>query len=753
VLSYFWEAANRDEFPIMYPSSREALEALGFVVDWPSPADSYRLFHELFVAIRETLGSTTWDTEAFLHWISELPFPGVDPDSFAHLARNATLNQQFVSGEGYPAAEVTLEAKRNITGVLKHLRRLQAALKPEVSHLFAGETRTSLAGAQSSWNTPSRFRDEAWAVFNSRAESYYQPSLQIGLTPQHAYWAFHFGSDTKDLQAAWSRAPEAFAAARAAGARVYVFPLEGEPQELASLDVPLDLQHRGVFVGWLVGKDNPTIRSPLLVEHIASDLRAFGPAVRSLIETTPLQPEDLAPQATIELIGAVRSAEHVQHDAARLAERGRIADWWSFKIRPEFRDALAGKTFYLNVYRQKAIIARYRVIDWRMTETNEGIPCPWPDAVADELQGLTAAGQQGSEQFRTWFLVDRIDPLDSQIGLDAFEWADSHATPTPSQLVSSFAYVVPAAADPWEELARRLYVEPAFLLEIQQLLRERKQLIFYGPPGTGKTYVAKRFAEAFIGGRGDVELVQFHPSYSYEEFVEGLHPAAVEGQISYSVVPGRLLEFARRAQEDEDGTYILIVDEINRANLSKVFGELFFLLEYRDETIPLAYSGRGFALPGNLFIIGTMNTADRSIALVDFALRRRFGFVPFYPDSAMRQLRTYLQEHGKQEYEYVADMLSEVNQAIQDPDFRLGHSYFMFQDPELLDAERIERTWRYSVEPYLREYWYDDDAQQTETFSFNEVRARVTPAGGADTSAHQPDIADDPGEPLTGGPA
>lgn len=182
------------------------------------------------------------------------------------------------------------------------------------------------------------------------------------------------------------------------------------------------------------------------------------------------------------------------------------------------------------------------------------------------------------------------------------------------------------------ELGRRLHLKPPdFLEQVERLIREKGQVIFYGPPGTGKTYVAREFALTLTDrDRTRVRLVQFHPSYAYEDFVEGFRPSERGG---FTLVPGPIREMAERAGADEDERpHVLIIDELNRGNVAKVLGELYFLLEYRDEEIRLQYSQMPFRLPGNLWIIGTMNTADRSIALMDAALRRRFYFVPFFND-------------------------------------------------------------------------------------------------------------------------
>ena len=208
------------------------------------------------------------------------------------------------------------------------------------------------------------------------------------------------------------------------------------------------------------------------------------------------------------------------------------------------------------------------------------------------------------------------------------------------------------------KLAERLFIDADHLEKIERLLEDKRQVIFYGPPGTGKTFVAREFAKTVAGNEGAVQLVQFHPSYAYEDFVEGYRPAGLKGGLpSFEVRNGPLRRLADRARESEsEAIHVLIIDEINRGNLAKVFGELYFLLEYRDEPITLQYSDEEFRLPENLWIIGTMNTADRTISLLDAALRRRFHFVPFFPDEPPIEglLRRWLKKH-RPDLEWVAD--------------------------------------------------------------------------------------------------
>jgi 5-methylcytosine-specific restriction enzyme B len=188
------------------------------------------------------------------------------------------------------------------------------------------------------------------------------------------------------------------------------------------------------------------------------------------------------------------------------------------------------------------------------------------------------------------------------------------------------------------------------------------------------------------------------------------------------VEDGVLKRFALQARSRPAERFVLIVDELNRANLPKVFGELFFLLEYRQRTVTLPYSQGPFSLPENLYIIGTMNTADRSIALVDFALRRRFGFIPFRGGN-MEELRAYLARH-RPKLGFLADMLVTLNREIDDDDYEIGHSHFMPRDPGRLDEAYAERVWKYSVEPHLHEFWYENRARASD-FSFERLKALV----------------------------
>ena len=268
-------------------------------------------------------------------------------------------------------------------------------------------------------------------------------------------------------------------------------------------------------------------------------------------------------------------------------------------------------------------------------------------------------------------------------------------------------------------LAQDLRLPQDFLEKIQTLLEDKRQIIFQGPPGTGKTFVARALAEHLAGAEGSVSLVQFHPSYAYEDFVQGFRPALVEGRPGFELRDGPLMRAAKRAEANPGARHFLIIDEINRGNIAKVFGELYFLLEYRDEKVELQYGGE-FSLPPNLYIVGTMNTADRSIALVDLALRRRFYFVEFHPDKppVAGLLRRWLQDE-RPEMEWVADVLDRANRLLIDDDnAAIGPSHFMKPD---LDEAAARRIWEYGVLPYVEERLFGERDRLAD-FAFDRLR-------------------------------
>jgi 5-methylcytosine-specific restriction protein B len=264
-------------------------------------------------------------------------------------------------------------------------------------------------------------------------------------------------------------------------------------------------------------------------------------------------------------------------------------------------------------------------------------------------------------------------------------------------------------------------LEEAQLKRWLRSIERKKQGILYGSPGTGKTYIAECLAQHLIGSsNGLKELVQFHPAYAYEDFIQGIRPQSEDGKLKYPLVPGRFIEFCEKADFCQ-GLCVLIIDEINRANLAQVFGELMYLLEYRHKKIPLAGSKELFGIPENVRIIGTMNTADRSIALVDHALRRRFAFIELRPNYDV--LRRY---HEKKKTDFQVDGLIEtlerLNKAIADKHYEVGISYFLTENL----AEELEDIWQMEIEPYLEEYFYDQ-LDKVNEFRWDKIQHQVCP--------------------------
>ena len=270
-----------------------------------------------------------------------------------------------------------------------------------------------------------------------------------------------------------------------------------------------------------------------------------------------------------------------------------------------------------------------------------------------------------------------------------------------------------AANDPYtsEDFLREVYMTSADYTKIQAVLRNKKNIILQGAPGVGKTYAAKRLAWSMMGeiDESRVEFVQFHQNYSYEDFVMGYKPV----EDGFELRNGIFYRFCQRAANQPDKDFFFIIDEINRGNMSKIFGELLMLIErdYRGTKATLAYNGLPFSVPKNLYIIGMMNTADRSLAMIDYALRRRFSFFDMEPGFDSEGFRQYQASLNNETLNALVERVKDLNKEIAadkslGKGFCIGHSYFCGQDT--CTDEWLDSIVNYDILPMLSEYWFDD---------------------------------------------
>lgn len=276
----------------------------------------------------------------------------------------------------------------------------------------------------------------------------------------------------------------------------------------------------------------------------------------------------------------------------------------------------------------------------------------------------------------------------------------------------------------WNSPEYEWYEKESFLYEVymtsekydtlRALLLKKQNIILQGAPGVGKTFTAKRLAYSIIGLKNEsqIEMVQFHQNYSYEDFIMGYKPNGNVFELKYGI----FYRFCQKAAKDPEQPYFFLIDEINRGNMSKIFGELLMLIEkeYRGTEITLAYSGQPFSVPKNLYLIGMMNTADRSLAMIDYALRRRFSFFTIEPGFSSEGFQRYQKELDQETFSMLIEQILALNLEISRDStlgagFCIGHSYFCGQ--EECTEEWMQSVVEYDIIPLLAEYWFDEPAK------------------------------------------
>ena len=270
-----------------------------------------------------------------------------------------------------------------------------------------------------------------------------------------------------------------------------------------------------------------------------------------------------------------------------------------------------------------------------------------------------------------------------------------------------------------EDFLSEVYMDSFKYDKLVSVLRRKKNIVLQGAPGVGKTYCAKRLAYSMMGEKDEnrIEFVQFHQNYCYEDFIMGYKPSGDGFELKHGI----FYNFCKKAAGDSDNEYFFIIDEINRGNMSKIFGELLMLIEadYRGDSLKLAYEDIPFTVPKNLYIIGMMNTADRSLAMIDYALRRRFSFFDMEPGFETEGFKAYKAEVreaiGSDLFDTLISKVIDLNKEIEDDKslgkgFCIGHSYFCNKYTKKCTTKWMQEIVEFDILPMLREYWFDDES-------------------------------------------
>lgn len=352
------------------------------------------------------------------------------------------------------------------------------------------------------------------------------------------------------------------------------------------------------------------------------------------------------------------------------------------------------------------------------------------------VKQIVALGRVAKEQDGEVIYIEKTEVLVSPI-----DYATLHEAPELSQMEyfinpqgtifevkeDEYNYIIDLirednpvrGATSFKSYSKEDFLKEVFMTEerynaLVAVLQNKLNIILQGAPGVGKTFAAKRLAYSMMGEEDDsrIEFIQFHQNYSYEDFMMGYKPVDEGFELTFGV----FYRFCQKAANNPSKEFFFIIDEINRGNMSKIFGELLMLIErdYRGKKATLAYNGMAFSVPENLYIIGMMNTADRSLAMIDYALRRRFSFFELQPGFDSNGFLQYQKSFGNDTFDKLIDKVKDLNQEIIKDNslgkgFCIGHSYFC--ERTTITEEWMKSVVDYDIIPMLQEYWFDDEAK------------------------------------------
>lgn len=767
-LSFLWSLQDHDAWPCFWTSAERSMAKLG----WLAPEDDLGQMYLNFRDVALQIGDSV-DVELGLYYLEERKFLGLDPSISDRCRLNLELADQMVNGD-YPAVEASEQAAGNARAIVGELNMLGDALADRVAAALGRSVKTE---TPSLFWAKGRYRGDGWVRWGiSDGRGSPAASVRLWVTAQGVFIGLHPGF----YRDGWyGEAADALRSVTPASATA--FPLRlSDPR----VDTQPDASWRGeLLLGWKVAAAFDSVDA--FSNEVVGRVAELQPALDRLVAlaggplSSTAQPKDDWLKPLVEQFIAGRPYPNQRDEANRADREAMAAVLAADEVR--IMDILELKRIYgSNRYGSPGPQSILH------TTIGAATPAELEDYL-DRIHFLLWGGGEDADRIdemldpqRKWIkglgessIMKMLSIVNPERYVPIFPYGGEMGkfkmmrllglTPPPDTLSAGSRQLAANDAirarldplfpnDPWGQaqfcywLAKRpdestekevdvlaaladdLLVSREFITEIVDLLRAKGQIVFYGPPGTGKTYVARALAKALASDPTRRAVVQFHPSTSYEDFFEGYRPEETGGQLTYQLRKGPLALLAERAEANPGVPHVLVIDELNRANLPKVFGELLYLLEYRGDEVQTLYRpDEPFSLPENLLVIGTMNTADRSIALVDAALRRRFNFIPFFPDDGEMEglLRRWLEQ--AKEPLWVADLVEYVNAKLVEelggPDLQLGPSYFMRSGV----AGALPQIWKYNIEPLIQDQLFGQP-EKIRTFTYAEVYKNFHPA-------------------------